>query len=285
MLTEPEIQPWRFVWTLSLTGKKERRASIRICNFGSSSGALSFDYEPFTRFGRNWGIAPQTIGSSTRMLAYFGRFLAPDAQVILPLSPFDSCLPEYDSEAADAPYYPLLPARHIRHFSIENKRLVEKVTASWGKLAPDARITMDSNSCAAPGALEADAAKWLALWRKNFSISDLESPLPRHLIPARRRSKVLFRRFFSVCRRHGWRVAVVVPPVTTALASGFSPAMRETYIDSFLREVLPPDVPVLDFLDDPRWRDPAFYCDSFLLNAPGRRRFTECVLARLDFLQ
>ncbi len=268
------LYPAMFSWTLPLC-RRSAEKSVTLCNLGSSMGALSFAYSDPAH--RNWGVAPQCISYSLRLLKHLAPALAEGAVVILPVAPFDSCLYEYAEDSANWKYYPLLPPEMITGYTAEKAEAIKDYLAA-NPVPPDPRLTMTENQKKTEAELAADADFWMNVWHRNFGIEDFSAPFPADYLAERKRSVATLKEIRQFCLRNGFRFVPVQTPVSAYLREKFSAAMLENYVYSYLREA---DVLhlLIDRLDT--MPDPAYYVDSFFLNLNGRRIFTEQLLQKI----
>ncbi len=263
-----------FSWTLPLCGKEEKK-SVTLCNLGSSMGALSFAYTDPAH--RNWGVAPQCISYSLKLLKFLSPALADGAVVILPVAPFDSCLYEYAEDSANWKYYPLLHYKMITGYTKEKRRIIREYLAEH-PFFPDPRISMTENTKRTEAELAADADFWMSVWHKNFGIEDFSAPFPERYLEERKKSVKTLKAIQHFCVKNGFRFVPVQTPCTKYLRKNFTPEMLENYVYSYLREAGVAEL-LLDELDSVT--DPALYLDSFFLNLNGRKIFTELVLQKI----
>ncbi len=266
--------PAMFSWTLPLC-RQEKEKSVTLCNLGSSMGALSFAYENPAH--RNWGVAPQCIAYSLKLLKFLSPALADGATVILPVAPFDSCLYEYRDDSANWKYYPVLPPDQITGYTAEKHREIAAYLAA-NTIPPDPRITLTENPKQTPAELEADADFWMDVWHKNFNIADFSAPFPAEYAEERAKSLAALREIRQFCADSGFRFVPVQTPCSAYLRKKFTPAMLENYVYSYLREAEVFDL-LIDGLD--AMPDAAYYVDSFFLNLRGRKIFTARLLKQL----
>ncbi len=274
------LASWQFYWTVPLC-QKDPPGSVTICNVGSSMGAFSFDYTPFTPYGRNYGVAPQCIAYDLRLLEHFASSLADHAVVIYPLAPFSSCLYEYADDSANWKYYPLLDESAITGFTPEKKREILKYLA-LNPPGTDPRLTLDENPMKTSEERKTDAEKWMNIWHNNFNIEDFNAPFPENYRVIRQQSVDTFRKIRDLCHTRHWQLITVLPPVTAELRHYLSDGMLREYVYSYVNET--EASPFLDYLDHPDFRDPDLYMDSFFLNRKGRMKFTGKVLKDIGFL-
>ncbi len=265
--------PAMFSWTQPLC-RPEKEKSVTLCNLGSSMGALSFAYKNPAH--RNWGVAPQCIAYSLKLLKFLSPALADGAAVILPIAPFDSCLYEYREDSANWKYYPLLPPDQITGYTAEKHQEITAYLAA-NPVPPDPRIVLTENPKQTREELEADADFWMDVWHKNFGIADFSAPFPAEYAEERKKSLSALREIRKFCADNGFRFIPVQTPCSEYLRKKLTGSMLENYVYSYLREAGVLDL-LIDELDS--MPDAEFYVDSFFLNLKGRQLFTEQILKK-----
>lgn len=263
-----------------------------VVNLGSSSAKWAFAWDSAGVKGMNWANQPQTLIDDFRLLKNFHSILRKGGTVLITIMPFTGLnkqtgvmdtlkyLPTlYWDIVQDMPYinqarklqaYPILMGKPAIKAGLRHVLGRDKPQSDW-------RTLIDYNPMSGEE-LEKDAAQWMNGWAKQFGISDFEAPLTADNQAGREVRINVMRALVDFIVERGYRPIWVLPPVTKHLSKFFTPKFRETYINSFLREVAR-NVKFLDYTADAELHDDSLYFNSFFLNKRGAHLFTKRVLA------
>lgn len=262
--------------------------NYKIISLGSNNALYAFHFQSI--LGANWSTGLQTTMESFYILKKYHSYLIHGGYVILTLAPL-GCLLKTDSfppwhRAKYVPFLPEVSARKdtlfVRYPIIMDIKFsliaLLKALLSWPSENP---ITigvqmMDKRH------LQIDAQRWVSDWKKQFGITDMESPLSAALL---KRQKMVFDQYTELIKftkERGYKPIFVMPPVTLELSSYFSDTFFENYIYSFTNQF--PEIPFLNYFREMEFTDPELYLNSFYLNLHGRKKFTRKVLEDLELI-
>jgi hypothetical protein len=284
-----------FIYTTQFISMKdsyklsERRYDI--VNLGSNSARYAFFYE-FV-LGQNWSTGTQGILYDFEILKLNFSLLKRQGIVLLSLCPFSSIVTYLKKDKTDMLYHakfarilnsfqqrkmisPVL-SRLIRYPLLFNVKSIRYLLKDIDK---DNRLLISEQSMQ-PLELNADAAKWINGWKKQFDIKDLSTPVTNVYKECIDESVKQLQEIIIFCLERELKPILIIPPVTKYLSEYFTPEVREQYIYSFIRQANTKDVPFLDYFSDERFQEPALYFNSFFLNLRGRKLFTRQVLRDL----
>ena len=264
--------------------------NLDVVNLGSNSGKHAFNYSDLNITGMNWAIGPQSLLHDFNILKNYFSYLREGATVIIPLCPFSSLISIY-SKDSNLKYYTFLhPAtiidfdekERIKALQIRRNPLKEIPLFCIKQSIKDLKnyIYKKEETCN----YESHAKQFIEMWKKQFGIVDLDAPLSAENRKGRACRVQLLSEMIDFCLERNLRPILVIPPIHQALAQKLTPAFRENYIYSFVREANKKDIPFVDYIDHPEFYDQAYYRNSFFLNEKGATEFTRLFLESLSAL-
>jgi hypothetical protein len=264
--------------------------NLDIVNLGSTSARYAFFYEEIR--GQNWSTGGQALYEDFMILKKYYSLIKKGGVVLIPISFFTSISKSpkhsllfyyakfieivdfddykdqkdkiyYFKEATLMKKYPLLKCpKSIRY-------LIRDVYRDDFILPEQAMQYFE---------LIYDADHWAEGWKKTFEIEDLTGPLSEKHQKNFEDISRLLNEILNFCIKNGLRPVIIIPPVSKFLSSRLPMKFREQYIYSFIYKANDQNILVLDYLDDKRFQDSQYYCNSSLLNLKGRKIFTLQVL-------
>ena len=273
---------------------------LDVVNLGSNTGLCGFRYEGLPVKAANWALGPQSLNQDLMILKTYSSFIRHKGAILAPLCPYSSCFKNYTGTEW-LKYYTFVHPGVIEDYSLEQ----QKLAYAWKEhpfrqaLKPMLRGVvqavkdrmrgvedlLDINLQPLEGdALERDAQSFIDGWKRQFKIDDMDAPLQSHILDGRRKRIATLTELVSFCRDRDFRLFVILPPVTTALARRFSATFRENYIYSFVRECGIGNDMFLDYLDDTEFTDSSLFANSLILNKRGGNLFTKRVLNDIGLL-
>lgn len=264
-----------------------------IINLGSSSALYAFDYSDTGLKAFNWGLQPQSMEYSFKVLKNFYSILKHRGFVVIPFSPFsalsvknkwnfalndryygilDYTLIENHEEVASRRNYPL------RAFpKVAIKRLIKDIPPiQHGRAAINKCVTFEDFTL--------DAKRWIELWKKEFSIDDLNAPISDENLAGMRERRETIMSMIEFCIERELQPILVITPMHPILSKEFSPEFRNSYIYSYIKELNIHNIPFLDYMDSVEFTDDQFYQNSFFLSEEGAKKFTNRFLKDLGLL-
>lgn len=260
-----------------------------VVNIGSSSARYAFDYSCLPVKAFNWGEQPQLLGNGFKILKTYFSILKKGGTVIISLCPLSGLDVDgkWGKDANDKYYYSL-PAELIDDYASVAKRRRYPLLYS-PKASVKSLLKMFMGKEAAGKVYTGcgyadDSEKWISIWKAEFGIGSLDEPLSETNRRGKERRTALLAEIIDFCAERGLQAAIVIPPMHRSLASRFTPAFRENYIYSFVRQANRRGVPFLNYMDDERFRDDRYFRNSFFMSEDGAKAFTEIVLKDLGIL-
>lgn len=265
-----------------------RTFNLDVVNLGSNSGKYAFDYSGLDIKGMNWAIGPQSLLHDFNILKNYFSYLREGATVIITLCPFSSLESKYTVESNFKYYTFLHPAtivdfsenERIKALKIKNSPFTEMPSYCIKRTLKELIVKIlnrKDKSCD----YALNASCFLKIWKTQFGIEDLNTNLlEKHIIDQKKRSSILSG-MIDFCIERNLHPVLVIPPIHPFLSSKLTPTFRENYIYSFIREANSQDVPFMDFIDAPTFRDDMYFSNSFLLSKKGAKEFTSMLLKEL----
>lgn len=268
-----------------------------VVNLGSSGGKWAFDYTDTGVKGMNWAQQPQTLLEDFNLMRHYHSILRKNGYVLIVIMPFTGLnkktglfdamkFLKIDSQGQAIQPYMYQEARRYAEYPIlfgkpAIKALI-KYIIGHDKSIRNNKVDIGINPMS-ESELQQDAARWMALWKRQFSISDIEAPLTTQNQQGRDYRIGLMRKLIDFCMERTYQPVYVIPPVTEYLAKQFTPRFRQLYIYDYLNQV-DRDIPLLDYLDEKALIQKDFYFNSFFMNCRGRKLFTHRVLSDLGLV-
>lgn len=265
-----------------------------IVNLGSSSALYAFDYSDTGLKAFNWGLQPQSMEYSFKILKNFYSILKHRGFVVIPFCPFsalsenikwnstlndryygilDYTLVENHEEVAFRRNYPL------RAFpKVAIKRLIKDVP-------PIQHDRAAINKCVTSEEFILDAKRWIELWKKEFSINDMNAPISKENLKGMSERRNTIMSMIDFCIERELQPILVIPPMHTTLSKEFTLEFRENYIYSFIEELNVYDIPFFDYMDSVEFTEDKFYTNSFFLSEEGAKVFTNQFIRDIGLIE
>jgi len=252
-------------------------------NVGSSTGKYGFDWDACGVKGINLASAPQALASDFKLLKRFRAAFNPGATIVFPLCPFTSVLPHYKDPNQFCKYYGLLPDGEIEYWTPQRgmgyARWIEQI-GGYGKLPDDPELLRDAPPPAAQ--MQSSAEGFMRGWKREFAFDDFNAPLTAENRKSLAVVVALLKDVIAWCKAEGLKPVLVVPPCSKYYDAMWTDAFTKAYVLDFVKAADPKgEVPFYNLLKEPIFRDDAFYANSLMLNAKGRKVFTAELLSRL----
>ena len=275
---------------------KHDERNFDVVNLGSSGGKWAFDYADLNIKAMNWAQQPQTLLEDYNLLRHFHSILKQGGYVLITIMPFTGLnkktglmdamkYVKFDIQGEPVQPYMFKQAQRYANYPILFKKQAIKALIKYflgrdKKFGERPETQLDLNPMSKEE-LEMDAKRWIDGWKRQFGISDFDSPLTKENEEGRVYRIKLMQTLIDFCTERGYKPVYIIPPVTEHLAKYYTPKFEETYIYGYLKEVNR-DVLTLDYSKDKEFRfnDDLFF-NSFFLNKKGRKLFTRRVLKDL----
>lgn len=261
-----------------------------VVNVGSSSALYAFNYEGLPVKAFNWAMQPQSMEYSFRILKNFSSILKPKGIVLVPFCPFSGLsVTGKWAERLNDRYYGILDSTTIDNFKQvsfrRNQPFLSDPKNAIKHLIKDEkeRRFPNCNMCRSQEEFEQDAEHWIQNWKKDFGIIDMNAAKSEENIAGSIKRMGIFKQMIDFCIERELRPVLVMPPVHPALANKLTPQFRETYINSFIREMNVHHIPYLDYLDSEEFASENYYYNAFFLSEEGAKQFTKRVLSDLNY--
>ena len=125
---------------------------------------------------------------------------------------------------------------------------------------------------------------WINLWKNQFGLMDLDSPLcEKHLKERSNRAETL-RDMVLFCQERDLKPYIVLTPIHPTLRSYLSQSFMKNYIYDFISEATDDNTILLDYMSDSLFTKDEYYLNAFFLNDTGAKVFTNKVIADLGLI-
>lgn len=259
-----------------------REMGLELVNLGSSSANCGFDYTGLGVKAANWAMQPQSFVGDIAILENYCSYLKPGASVIIPLCPFSS-LGGGSDDLADK-YYSVVRFISMPHASLKKRQNTMDLKNNPLKYYPLYEMFRDfagffqRRKESVVSDLETDANRWLASWKKEFSIYNLQDPLALINQDRYDDSVNALRRLLEVCQEHEYKPVLVLPPMSKHLSSKLDDGFRKRFVYDLVERANAVGAPFLNYLDDEEFEDDRMYKNAYLIGKEGAKKFTNRVL-------
>lgn len=263
--------------------RMERGEKFDFVNVGSSTGKYGFDWDACGVKGLNLATGPQALASDFKLLKRFRAALNPGATVVFPLCPFSSVLTHYKDPDQFCKYYGILPGGETEYWTprrgLRFARWLELI-GGVEKLPDDPDLAIDAPPPAEK--MRASAEGFMRGWKREFAFEDFDAPLTPDNRESFETVAELFSEALAWCKAEGLKPVLVLPPCSRHYDAMWTDAFTRHYVLDFVKRVDPKgEVAFHNLLKEPIFRADAFYANSLMLNAKGRKAFTAELLSRL----
>lgn len=263
--------------------------NFEVVNIGSSSGVYAFDYSETGLKAFNWALQPQSMEYSFGVLKNYFSILGEKGIVIIPFCPFSGLsVTGKWTESSNDKYYYILDSTLIHNFSKVSQRrkypLFTQPKQSLKRLIkdiPPRKGIRSCNVCHSSLEFEQDAKNWIRNWMKEFNISNLDAPLSEENKRGAESRKETIQEMIAFCIERNLRPILVIPPIHSSLADKLTPTFRENYIYSFLKTANVTQIPFLNYIDSPDFRDDRYFSNSYFMSEEGAKEFTKVLLKQI----
>jgi len=265
--------------------------NTQVINLGSTSAVNAFDYEGLNIKGANFALSQNPLLGDFSILKNYYSYLAPHSTVIISLCPFSSLSGSYDY--FDDRYYTILYPSTITHFSYRRSVQVKKMRSNPLAYYPLMALFKDiwrtvfkkHAKQLNEEMMKKDALRWMADWKKEFSIEDFDDPLSLKNQDGIEDAVSIIDSIILFCKKRELRPVLVIPPVYHTLGELFTPGIRELVIDSMINKFNNKDVKFFNYMDDSEFKDDiSLFLNSYFLNKKGASKFTKKVLSNLSLI-
>lgn len=258
---------------------------LDVVNIGSGPSYYDFDWSAVSEvIGYNLAVAPEDFRYDARIIMQYGEFLKPGAVVVVvvvcPLS-FGKNEYLYEDTFSEK-YVRILPREavdlprwkydlyHACPWVLKVKQLLPRIVSGaayhlrklFRKAKPLDPITGLINS-------------WVAENKYLQNLKD-ENQAEFYLDTFQEKIKDL-KDVLDNCRSQGLRPVIILPPMSGELRKNISDSFIQRFVYDNLRQAVEDDTPVLDYIDDARFKNESYYPNGLFLTQQIRKVFTKTV--------
>lgn len=266
-------------------------ASLDLVTIGSNSPKYAFDFSNVNQLNCcNWCIGPETFQYDSIILRKYSIKLKKGAIVVLTICPLKFFHHRYHPHSDLYKYYALLNKKEMPDFNyIEYLRYYKypvlfnplKAIRIFYDVKENNMLKLNTNLYNRE-TIKANANKWIKnIWNPAYNI-DIENMQPLSEINKKdiEESKFYLREIADFCKKEGFNLLLIYPPLTTELKSKFSEEFIEKYIKQYVQEALHGiDYKIIDYMHDDRFYDMKYYIDAFFMNRIGAKYFTQTFIS------
>lgn len=271
--------------------KKEDFYSI--ATFGSSYARYGFDFSESAVEGYNFGLMPQFLYYTYKMVKDYTNSCKSSAYVVIVLPDLVFGEPgkgKYGadryalllSKEAQGDEYSLYKELFVKRFpllkpSLYNlKRCIKDVPRILKEHRDYQLMQNELNERQVEDAAQRRCNDWI----KEFHLKDTQSDvIPKELESKMAESRQILTDIIDFCLSKGLKPALVVTPVSGIMNCHLSDAFMKKVLYDNIEMANTQHVPIFDYMKDERFADSDYYCNSAdLLNQRGRKKFTDIVV-------
>ena len=271
----------------------KKRGAYRIVSFGSSYARYGFDFSASGLAGFNFGLMPQFLYYTEKMIRDFINCYKPGAYVIITLP--DLVFAEPGKGKYGAERYASLLSKEMQgdEYSLYNElfvkrfpllrpslRNLKKCIGNIRRIPREYREYRQLHNRLDATQVEDAARRRCSDWIREFHLKDTQTDrLPGGMEQKMAESRRILTDTIAFCLSEGLKPVLVVTPVSAAMNRRLSePFMKKVLYDNIAQANVQ-GIPFLDYMRDERFADAGCYRSSAdLLNLNGRRKFTEIVV-------
>lgn len=271
--------------------QKLKTFNLDCVNLGSNSGLNAFDYSNIKSNARNWALGPQSLIHDFNILKNYFSFLRDNAVVFISLCPFSCLITEYKKEH-NFKYYTILHPATIIDFDDNERTKAYKLNldpinhisiVKLLKIQVRSIINAIKNKVKKCN-MEKDAERMIKMWKKQFKIDDLSSPIDmKHENEMETRSKNLSE-IISFCKERNLKPILVIPPAHPSLTKYFNDTFMKNYVEAFVNKANSNNVPFYNYLKSSEFSSNKYFKSSFFLNKKGAQKFTQMILREAELI-
>lgn len=273
-------------------GAQQKRA-YDIVSFGSSYARYGFDFAECGVEGCNFGVMPQFLYYTSKMVLNYVSRCKPGAYIIIVLP--DLVFGEPGKGKYGAERYALLLSKEVqgdeyslyKELFVKRFPLLKPTLSNLKKCIKDIRRIPKENreynlmhNELSEKLVDKAAQRRCIDWIKEFHLKDTQSDIiPIELEEKMAESRQILTDIIELCLSKGLKPVLVVTPVSGIMNTHLSDAFMKKVLYDNIDMANKQNVPVLDYMRDERFADADYYCNSAdLLNKTGRRMFTNIVV-------
>lgn len=267
-----------------------KKSTYEIVSFGSSYARYGFDFTECDVEGYNFGVMPQFLYYTYKMITDYVSCYKPNAYIaiVLPYLVFgEPGKGKYGadryalllSKESQGDEYSLYKELFVKRFPLLKPSLynLKKSIKDIRRIPKEYREYQLMHNELNEKQVDETAQRRCNDWIKEFHLNDTKSDIiPHELENKMAESRQILTDIIDFCLSKELRPVLVVTPVSSIMNSHLSDAFMKKVLYDNIEMSNKKKVPVLDYMRDERFADADYYCNcADLLNLRGRRLFTE----------
>ncbi len=271
----------------------QRNADILCLGSTQAKNAIDFKLIKDVK-GFNLAVCPETIYYDFQVLKNYHSYLKKNGTILLVLTPFSFAKDKFRNELGSKTYkniryYPILHRALIDNFDINlyNKWVVHPSKITFGAFKyyfRDVVVASWMQIKNNPDTLEQSTQvcqERLGKWMKEFHMTDLNpSNILEETKEAIRWNVELLKEMKTFVEERGYKVIIAIPPYPQEMTSLLPIELVEYLLFEPIRQT---GIPFISYYGKKEWLSRDNYYHGFLLNASGRKLFTEEILSEIQF--
>lgn len=255
-------------------------------NIGSSNAVFAFDYEGQGIKALNWSGRPQSLELGFKLLKNFFSILKQDGIFLIPLGPFTGLKAPWTGQKEEERYFGIMHQYLFEDFTKIFKEMYNPFLSHprtvLKKIIKDSKKLDRRNYIQLEKEIDyiQNAQEWIANWKDEFGIDDLEKLSP-HLQNQLEYKNNLLQEIIAFCRVRNIRPVLLIPPVHSSLRKYFNKAFKEIYMFPLQKVAIDNGVQIIDMMDLNDFTTGHFY-NSYFLNKKGSAKFMEELLKKIN---
>lgn len=270
-----------------------KKNAYEIASFGSSYARYAFDFSDTTLMGANFGLLPQFLYYTEKMIIDYRKSYKNNALIIIVLPALIFAREGKGLYGAER-YINLLSKKALGdEFSIKKyitqklfpllvptKQNIRRVLRNILNYRKDAAEYNQIVNVLSEAEVKKSAKQRCNDWIKEFGLIDTKTAsCMDHLESEFLKSREVLSHIIEYCISEGLRPVLVVTPISTEMKEELSDAFLDKVLYNNIRMANTANVPFLDYLTDSRFTDRTNYSgNADFLNARARKEFSQIVI-------
>lgn len=255
-------------------------------NLGSGPSYYDFDWFAIPEVsGYNIAISPEDFRYDARIIKHYGSHIKMGGVVIVVVCPLSFGKNDYlYKDSFSEKYVSILPASDVDlpkwkysiykklPISLKCKNFILRVSSG---LCRRLKKLFLRKKIDALSPVDAMVKGWVS---DNKYLSNLtDSAQAEYYRDTFKEKKNDLKKVIDNCRIHGLRPVILIPPMSGELRANISNEFIKSFVYDNLISTVNGDTPILDYIDDKRFKDENFYTNGLFLTPEKQKDFTRTV--------
>ena len=255
-------------------------------NIGSGLSYYDFDWSAIPEIsGCNMAIVPEDFRYDARIIKCYGNHVKMGGVVIVVVCPLSFAKNDYlYKDSFSEKYVSILPASDVDlpkwKYSLYKKLPISLKCKNFilRVLSGLCRRLKKLFSCKKAGALSPIDAMVKGWVSDNKYLNNLtDSAQAEYYRDVFKEKENDLKKVIDNCRLHGLRPVILIPSMSGELRNNISDDFIQSFVYDNLRSATDDSTPLLNYIDDKRFKDESFYTNGLFLTPENQKDFTKTV--------